>query len=393
MTNSPLLFRPVKRGWLYQHLNPGVSSAGEVFRLNPFLKPHTNKSRGWLACPLYVNCYPDSSSIAAKNAMVSEQRQMFVKGGVVNVAGSTDLDPKNEYLSEFLRNSFPEFFPKGLATRDVSETQWEIVLLIVNGAAVTALREAFGAFDLRAAYAQVTGGVRGAKYPSSAAMCREMTTKQVSAILFNYPRLACIKVDPDIPVVAAGTPATATVAPADHDPMADVDIIAAASPDASFDASFDADSMTHGQIIDLARKGHDAAVALADRDRAVSAAVDLATTATAERDTAIEERDAAEKRAKMVAPVATPITDNGDGTIEILGVNLPTWSGGHGPAAKPGYDLSAWQAVMQVADFKVEANAAQVAKTILDGESVRLVGPPSVGKTSGISEIAAATGA
>ena len=384
MPKPPALYSPTKRGWLYH-----CGSHAEVFRLNPFLKPHTAKNRGWATCPVYVNCYPDENHVSTKLARSSEQRQLFLKGGVASVAGSTALDPENGHLSEFLRNTFPEFFPSGLASRGISDVQWESFLLITNGAAVTRIRDAFGAFDLRACYAQIAGGVTGAKYPSSkeirAQFARTVRLKDVAS---NYPRLARINVASVIPRIDGHVSASPAVA-GPTTPLPPVVVL----DDPPSLVEFDADSMTHRQIIDLARKGHDAAALVADRDRAVSAAVDLATTATAERDEAIAERDAAEKRAAMVAPVSSPITDNGDGTVEVLGVKLPTWSGGHGPAAKAGYDLTAWQAVLTVADFEVRANAAQVAKTIYGGEKVRLVGPPAVGKTSGISEICSATGA
>jgi MoxR-like ATPase len=94
----------------------------------------------------------------------------------------------------------------------------------------------------------------------------------------------------------------------------------------------------------------------------------------------------------MVAPVKTSVV-TGDGTVEIEGVTLPSFEGGHGPTPIDGYDLAAWQAVVEVGDFTATASAPQVAASIMAGDSVRLVGPPSVGKTSGIREVCAHTGA
>jgi MoxR-like ATPase len=121
-------------------------------------------------------------------------------------------------------------------------------------------------------------------------------------------------------------------------------------------------------------------------------AEDAAGEARDARDAAIAERDAAIERAKALVPVKTDVKV-GDGTVEIDGVTLPKFDGGHGPAPIEGYDLTAWQAVVEVADFTATASAPQVAASIMAGDSVRLVGPPSVGKTSGIREVCAHTGA
>lgn len=156
--------------------------------------------------------------------------------------------------------------------------------------------------------------------------------------------------------------------------------------------TFEPDTMTHGQLVDMARYGHTATAEIAR-------AHVLASDAQAERDvtrraldTATEERDSAVKRADLLAPKQTAITYDGD-TCEVLGVTLPSIAGDHGPTPSPGYDLEAWRAEMKITDLTAKANAAQVAKAIFDGDSVRLVGPPSVGKTSGIREVCALTGA
>jgi MoxR-like ATPase len=158
------------------------------------------------------------------------------------------------------------------------------------------------------------------------------------------------------------------------------------------DSDFDPDAMTHRDLVDLARKGHDADASIsrayAGTQKAVSDLMDAQKAAAK----AEAERDAAVSRANALVPAKADVKV-GDGTIEIDGVTLPKFDGGHGPAPIDGYDLSAWQAVVEVADFTATASAPQVAASIMAGDSVRLVGPPSVGKTSGIREVCAHTGA
>tara|TARA_R100001510_G_scaffold32925_2_gene29420 strand:+ start:1049 stop:2842 length:1794 start_codon:yes stop_codon:yes gene_type:complete len=377
MTNRFLTYPITSRGFCYH------GDDGKVFRLNAFLKPQTQKGRGWDKCSIYVNCYPDASNVNSKSCMDGYRRQIYLNSkGHLNVNGSCAGDLDNAILLRYVAEMLAL-----VPGCQIDRQHWVNVLHAVNGSSFPALLKAFGAFDLRAAYAQFVGGITGAKYPSS----RDMRSEMSSAALTDR-KVAIRENHPDHPVVdwkvfqnlsgSVNMPMKADAAP----PVED-----AAPPVGT--GTFDPDAMTHRDLVDLARKGHDAVDEISRIQRHRNRDAIRADEAENARDAAIAERDEAIKRAEMVQPVAPAVTSNGDGTIEILGVNLPTWSGGHGPAAKPGYDLSAWQAVMQVADFKVEANAAQVAKTILDGESVRLVGPPSVGKTSGISEIAAATGA
>ena len=97
---------------------------------------------------------------------------------------------------------------------------------------------------------------------------------------------------------------------------------------------------------------------------------------------------------KRVTIQAKPATVSADGsTVDVLGVTLPRYGCDAAPAIDPDYDLTGWRAAMSVGGTNFDANAAQVAKAIIDGDSVRLIGPPSVGKTSGIRQVAAQCGA
>jgi len=153
-------------------------------------------------------------------------------------------------------------------------------------------------------------------------------------------------------------------------------------------AVFDPDGMTHRELVDLAAAGAQSATILAANERLLREMDNLEKAVVA----AHVARDEAVKRADMLTPDATAVAYEGD-TCTVLGVTLPRVSGDHGPTPTPGYDLKAWRAQMKITDLTAKANAAQVAKAIFDGDSVRLVGPPSVGKTSGIREVCALTGA
>jgi cobaltochelatase CobS len=80
-------------------------------------------------------------------------------------------------------------------------------------------------------------------------------------------------------------------------------------------------------------------------------------------------------------------------TVDVLGKSLPYFGSPDAPKPAVGYDLSAWRAHLSVGTHQTTADAVDMIQHILRGEAVRLVGPPSVGKTSAIREVAAAMGA
>lgn len=263
---------------------------------------------------------------------------------------------------------------KPVEDADVSQIMWWACGyydrgFIANAPGSRQLRHAWNDMRLR----------EGTEWPKSADM-RHRLAQEASG--FEFTLKNC---NPDRPATAAAvvdpvTPATDAAAPAKGIDFTDVAV------------GFDPDTMSHRDLVNLARKGHEADAQIKHAYAATDAAVKELIKAQKEIASVEAERDEAVKRADMLRPVVTKYQHDGD-TVEILGVKLPAQSGDHGPAPTPGYDLTAWRASMQVSDFSLNANAAQVAKAIFDGDSVRLLGPPSVGKTSGIKEVCAITGA
>ena len=110
--------------------------------------------------------------------------------------------------------------------------------------------------------------------------------------------------------------------------------------------------------------------------------------------TKLEEKEQELKQARIHSkPEPVAIASPDGKTIDLLGTTLPVWGCDEAPKPDDRYDITAWRAQLKVSDETFTANAAEVAKSIIDGDSVRLIGPPSVGKTSGIKEVAALTGA
>lgn len=286
----------------------------------------------------------------------------------------------------------------------VDASTWEWLVQRVNGAGHAGVVPTLSSATVKRRLFSQLIGVKGIQYPKSSEMDRPLIdnykpiTAAAGAPWWNrahaHPEQLEVLRDgdsgsgyhsqdamdvaakPDAPVV---TIETGPVETGSATPAADT-------------GTFDPDAMTHRDLVDLARKGHDADASIKRAydatQKAVSDLMDAQTAATK----AEAERDAAIERAKALVPVKTDVKV-GDGTVEIDGVTLPKFDGGHGPAPIEGYDLTAWQAVVEVADFTATASAPQVAASIMAGDSVRLVGPPSVGKTSGIREVCAHTGA
>jgi hypothetical protein len=272
----------------------------------------------------------------------------------------------------------------GLTAADIPQ-QWKDVVVHCNGAGNRrAVDKMASATVRRKTYSQIFG-VRGTQYPPSAAMIDSLGQMPVPTGWNAVPWFVAPPMDEAPAISAKGDDALASA-------MADQPAPAPVSPDPAPAPAFDPDAMTHRDLVDLARKGHGADAAIRAANTATSAAIDEWKTALSMRDTAIAERDEAIKRAALTTPVKVEVT-KGDGTVEISGVTLPTFNGGHGPKPTDGYDLLAWRAEMKVGDFEVTASAPHVAASIMAGDSVRLVGPPSVGKTSGIREVCALTGA
>ena len=225
---------------------------------------------------------------------------------------------------------------------------WRRMVFLCNGAGATLARDSMAsATVLRRTYSTLIG-TRGTSYPSSVDMKKSLG--QVTAPFqsgtwgdFQYevpPRFDPLdtrsKADPqglpdeDLTVVRPAAPSSRPDEPLPA-PAGDT-------------ASFNPDAMTHGQLVRYAEKGFQSAVLLAEADDKLIASRDRRVKAEQERDAAIAERDEAIKRAAVVQPVKVEVV-KGDGIVEIDGVTLPTFEGGHGPARTDGYDLTAWRAV------------------------------------------------
>ncbi len=370
-----------------------VAQYGSVFEIGNMLIV-VSPWRSAAKSRIYFNGFPigtPAGKCTKKNSTFAAYAYRSRGGGVV-----VDCPDANTALaiSLWLRSYASQL---GIAVPEdgvikADDDEWRRMVFLCNGAGATLARGSMAsATVLRRTYSTLIG-TSGTSYPSSVEMKKSL--EQVTAPFqsgtwgdFQYevpPRFDPLdtrsKADPqglpdeDLTVVRPAAPSSQP-----DEPL---------PAPAGGTASFDPDAMTHRDLVDLARKGSEAAAIAADRDRAIASRVK----AEQERDAAMAERDEAIKRATMVQPVKVEVV-KGDGTVEIGGVTLPTFEGGHGPAPTDGYDLTAWRAVCKVSDFEVEATAPEVAASIMAGDSVRLVGPPSVGKTSGIREVCAITGA
>lgn len=274
----------------------------------------------------------------------------------------------------------------GLTAADLPQ-QWAAVVERCNGAGNPhAVAKMASGTVRRKTFSQIFG-VRGVQYPPSETMINSLSQHPVptdwnaspwfDSVLKDVPAISA-KGDDALASAMANQPAPAT--PATPDP--------APAPASTFDP----DAMTHRDLVDLARKGHEADATIARIQSHRNRDAVRADEAEEARDAAIAERDAAIARANLSAPVKVQVV-KGDGTVEVDGVTLPTFDGGHGPSRIDGYDLSAWRASLDINGWTATASAPEVARSIMAGDSVRLIGPPSVGKTSGIREVCALTGA
>lgn len=355
-------------------------SEGFNYRLNAYLKPHTSRGNGWSSCNIYVGQWAEGQVIGRKTQL-GEPLQIY-RNRDGDLRSSSPATPA---LVTFLH----EYFNLTIG-QPVPEEDWKDALLLINGTACTTLREGMGAFELRSAYANAVGGVTGGVYPSSDDMRRKMVTirdvefRSVTNVLPVLTVNAALAALADIPVFDKQGCYSI------KDPS--VTAAAVATPDVATSPNFDPDAMSHRDLVSLALEGHVLAGEIKNLHQHRQRDALRADQAENDRDAAMAERDEAVKRADTLVPAKTKVV-TGDSTVEIEGVTLPFFGTGHGPAPIAGYDLAAWQAVLEVGDFKATASAPQVAAAIMGGDSVRLVGPPSVGKTTGIKEVCAHTGA
>ena len=86
--------------------------------------------------------------------------------------------------------------------------------------------------------------------------------------------------------------------------------------------------------------------------------------------------------------VEVPADDGGD---KLMLPRLPEdgWLANYIPNGTPGYNLWAWRAVANLGGVVVEVGVRELVRLILDNFRVLLVGPPGVGKTSIVQELAA----
>ena len=331
---------------------------------------------------IYLNGYAEGTPASGvKKSAVRKTMYLYrTSNGDIGVSGpEADRRIADRYIEKYSEAAF------GVPARlggTITPERWQELVLRCSGVGNSAAIEAmYSMTTLRRTYSRVVG-VTGVQYPKKPVMHADLAAVPIDSAVASNPWFNGLHEDPR-PLFHHDGQADADARTPSATPV-EVGKVDTPTPTGTFDP----DTMTHRDLVDLARKGSEAAAIAADRDRAIASRDE----AEAARDAAIAERDEAIKRASMVAPVTVEVT-KGDGTIEIDGVTLPTFEGGHGPARIDGYDLSAWRAVCSVADWQVTASAPQVAASIMAGDSVRLVGPPSVGKTSGIREVCALTGA
>lgn len=375
---------------------------GYNYRLTAYLKPHTSRGNGWSACCIYVGQWAEGQVIGRKTQL-GAPLQIYRNRNDVLSSSSPAIPALVTFLHEYFNLTIGQPIP---------EEDWKDALLLINGTACETLLEEMGAFELRSAYANAVGGVTGGVYPSSDDIRRKMVTirnvefRSLTNVLPVLTVNAALATIDNIPVFNKEGCYVNPVGPHRAAAVAAVAAAKAMSPTsvaiaeaAAAIAVFDPEGMTHRDLVLWAEKGHRSVDTVADLEGQINSLTDLldveqkAVKESVHRVIEAQAKTAeAERRAEMVAPVKTSVV-TGDGTVEIGGVTLPSFEGGHGPTPIAGYDLAAWQAVLEVGDFKATASAPQVAAAIMGGDSVRLVGPPSVGKTSGIREVCAHTGA
>jgi MoxR-like ATPase len=341
---------------------------------------------------IYLNGYAEGTPASGlkKDAIAKTMYLYRTSNGDIGVSGpEADRRIADRYIEKYSEAAF------GVPARlggTITPERWQELVLRCSGVGNNAAIEAmYSMTTLRRTYSRVVG-VTGVQYPKKGIMHSDLAAVPIDSAVASNPWFNGLHDDPR-PLFhhdgQADADARTPSAPAD-----DLVVVQEAAPSSRPDTPlpFNPDAMTHGELVRYAEKGFQSAVLIAEADDKLIASRDRRVKAEQERDAAIAERDEAIKRAAMVQPVSTEVI-KGNGTVEIDGVTLPTFEGGHGPARIDGYDLSAWRAVCSVADWQVTASAPQVAASIMAGDSVRLVGPPSVGKTSGIREVCAITGA
>jgi MoxR-like ATPase len=407
-----------------------VENYGSAYKLAP---PGGGSVSLWVVSPwtpgsrsprIYFTQYPvdtKPTQLTKKNALRAAYISRSAKGflGCYDSVGGQVLDWERDAAMAWYFGSVRSLGLNGSKDEPcvtpgiegpVDTTTWEWLVQRVNGAGHAGVVPTLSSATVKRRLFSQLIGVKGIQYPKSSEMDRPL--------IDNYKPLATVAGAPWWQHARSHPEQLEVLRDSDSDSGSGyhsqdaMDV--AAKPDAPVvtietgpveplpspgDSDFNPDAMTHRDLVDLARKGHgaqqliDSANQHRDREATLRAeAEDEADDAEKARDAAIAERDAAIERAKALVPVKTDVKV-GDGTVEIDGVTLPKFDGGHGPAPIEGYDLSAWQAVVEVGDFTATASAPQVAASIMAGDSVRLVGPPSVGKTSGIREVCAHTGA
>lgn len=345
---------------------------------------------------IYANGYPNATTPAAM-AKKAVERRAYVwhdkQANTVKVSGQNQDDIKvleqwfDGYLAALGR------LPKG--RKDIGPAEWKDLVRHCNGVGNDLAVDGMASGTIRRRTFSQIIGCSGAKYPPSAEQCarlKEIPVPQAwqGSVWFSIRPDAVAPFLRGSDAHAAAMEASAPKA----EPVVTIETGPAepAATPAADTGTFDPDAMTHRDLVELARKGHEAEAAISTAYAATEAAVAELLDAKKATSEAEAERDAAVKRAAMVGPVETKVV-TGDGTVEVEGVTLPTFEGGHGPSRIEGYDLSAWRASLDVNGWTATASAPEVARSIMAGDSVRLVGPPSVGKTSGIREVCALTGA
>lgn len=349
------------------------------------------------ACRIYVDIYD------AKTPPNKWSRKTLVASYRLDKGMHAVLDSAKDTYTPAAQNVIEWFANRVFVGSEPAETtEWERLLGIVNACATNPKFVAsLPSVPLLRSLYRTCVGMTGTTYPSKddmvsrLALLRDLPcfcwSKNDSAFLRQMPRVILDGVTSEPVPVHEGPEVLQTA----HDELRD-------GPDPA--KLVDVDSLTNTELVELAREsanaqnrydalreGFENAIArTAKYEEAYAAADSAATDACSEVARLQGEIDAF----KRVTVQANPAKVSADGTtVDVLGVTLPRYGCDAAPVIDEGYDLSGWRAAMTVGGTLFEANAAQVAKAIIDGDSVRLIGPPSVGKTSGIRQVAAQCGA
>ena len=380
---------------------------GHTYHLRGWLKPLFGQNRNFERCRAYIDVYRGtgllSTDFKKKNRVGNLEVTMPLNGPgvwkIVTIDGSAD-----QSVALALVNHCWSF----LNTHAVDPRfRVPMLALMASGMFETGFLESLStAGALRAMY-RVTVGMKGTKYPPRQEMLDRITngggltaegSNQMWDTILNCvgPEMPDITLNLDWAPRTAGTPKPTPKAEPTPKPTPKAE----PTPEPAttirvVETDVDVTRLSVGELADLAKVSEQRLNAIGQMTKANEALSGQVSDLTKQVAQLSDDLAEANDKVNMFSEAASPepaVIATGD-EVEVLGVKLPRWNCPDAPAIDDRYDLAAWQAVLKVNDATFTANAAMVAKSIIDGDSVRLIGPPSVGKTSGIRQVAGHCGA